>query len=152
MTASEYYVKKLLKEKPTHTKGGVKIEIKDGGNHVVTRTGRAWNRRGYSVYNPCDYPALFGWDTYGKLFDAQKKIIEAVSNGEKIEIVRRRPRPFGLTVEQLHEFNRVCESGEKRIVWHAPKWVAMDRKSYDRLINKANTNDTKIFLDEVPND
>lgn len=73
MTASEYYIKKLLEEKPTHTKGGVAIEIKDGGKHIVTRSGRAWNRKGYSVYNPCDYPTLFGWPLYSELFEVKKK-------------------------------------------------------------------------------
>lgn len=61
-TKSQIYVQRLLKERPQTTKGGAAIEVIDDGWHVITRTGRAWNHKGYSVYVPCDYPVLFGWD------------------------------------------------------------------------------------------
>ncbi len=73
MTATETYRERILRERPTHTKGGTPIEIKPDGSAVITRTGRAWNRRGYSVYVPCDYPALFGWERTGRVGRKAKK-------------------------------------------------------------------------------
>lgn len=42
--------------------GGTPIEIGPDGKHVITRTGRDWYGKGYSIYLPLDYPRLFGWE------------------------------------------------------------------------------------------
>ena len=62
MRKYEQYIQRLLKERPTHTKGGYPVEIGPEGKHVKTHTGRDWYGNGYSLYLPLDYPALFGWD------------------------------------------------------------------------------------------
>lgn len=65
-TKHSQYVERVLRERPTHTKGGTPVEISPDGRTVRTYTGRDFYGRGYSVYVPCDYPALFGWQRTGR--------------------------------------------------------------------------------------
>lgn len=84
-----------------------------------------------------------------KLSKAQQEIVDDIYSGKTIRMVRRPARLQGLTADQIAVFNRVCEDGKKRIQWHAPNWVAMDRKSYDKLVAAANGSNIKIIVDEV---
>lgn len=63
---SETYAERLLRERPTHTKGGTPIEIVQHGSkvYVYTYTGRSRNGMS-SCYCPCDFPQLFGWERIG---------------------------------------------------------------------------------------
>lgn len=61
-TKSSVYRDRLLREMPTHTKGGTPVEIDPSGNYVRTLRNGARNGS-HSVYTLCDYPKLFGWDT-----------------------------------------------------------------------------------------
>ena len=64
ITKHSQYVERVLRERPTHTKGGTPVEIDPSGSYV--RTMRHGARNGSnSVYVPCDYPALFGWARTG---------------------------------------------------------------------------------------
>lgn len=65
--ATDYYVNRLLTELPTHTVGGIPIEIAPDGCSVVTHTGRSKDGVS-SYYIPIDYPRLFGWRTYTEQF------------------------------------------------------------------------------------
>lgn len=60
-TKRDAYVARLLKEMPTHTRSGIRIEIENNGGRVLTFSGRSKNGK-YSVYLPTDYPQLFGWN------------------------------------------------------------------------------------------
>lgn len=53
MTKSQYYIRRLLREKPPTTKGGLKYQIHKKGEYLTTESG--------GTYVPCDYPRLFGW-------------------------------------------------------------------------------------------
>ena len=64
MSKSSQYRDRLLREMPTHTKGGTPIEIDPSGNYVRTLRNGARNGS-HSVYTLCDYPKLFGWDLVG---------------------------------------------------------------------------------------
>lgn len=64
--ASDYYVARLLRERPTATRSGVPIEIIRNGLYVKTMSGRSRNGRD-SHYTPTDYPHLFGWPLYSAL-------------------------------------------------------------------------------------
>lgn len=61
---SSEYRDRLLREMPTHTKGGTPVEIDPSGNYVRTLRNGARNGS-HSVYTLCDYPRLFGWDRVG---------------------------------------------------------------------------------------
>lgn len=61
---SSQYRDRLLREMPTHTKGGTPVEIGPSGNYVRTLRNGARNGS-HSVYTLCDYPKLFGWDPVG---------------------------------------------------------------------------------------
>lgn len=63
-TKSSLYRDRLLREMPTHTKGGIPIEIDPSGNYVRTLRNGARNGS-HSVYTLCDYPNLFGWERVG---------------------------------------------------------------------------------------
>lgn len=95
ITKSELYVARLLAELPTHTKGGTAVEISDNGHTVITRSGRAWNNRSYSVYGPCDYPQLFGWDKE-RIFIVDKDNLEP-SLEERITALEQY---LGVTIER----------------------------------------------------
>ena len=64
MSKHSLYVERLMRELPTHTKGGTPITILKGGQYVETNTSRSRNGMS-SVYVPCDYPKLFGWPLVG---------------------------------------------------------------------------------------
>lgn len=61
MSKSDEYVTRLLRERPTRTRSGIPITIENDGYSVRTWSGRSLNGS-YSVYNPTDYPNLFGWN------------------------------------------------------------------------------------------
>jgi hypothetical protein len=84
-----------------------------------------------------------------RLNKQQQKVVDHIKRGN-LTVERRRPRLHGLTVEQVAVFNATCKDGSKRIEWHAPDWVAMDRKSYEKLVSAANRNSkkTKLIYDE----
>lgn len=63
---AESYTERLLRERPTHTKGGTPITIERhrGRVYVITNTGQSRSGRP-SVYCPGDFPDLFGWKRTG---------------------------------------------------------------------------------------
>jgi hypothetical protein len=61
MGKADMYAARLLRENPKTTRGGVPITIESNGYCVKTYSGRS-NNGCYSVYGPCDYPQLFGWN------------------------------------------------------------------------------------------
>lgn len=84
-----------------------------------------------------------------KLSNRQEDVFNALKDNQELtELtgVYRKCRNQHLTLAQLETFNKHCSSGKKRIQWHAPTWVAMDRKSFDTLITKAYPPNSDILM------
>jgi hypothetical protein len=84
-----------------------------------------------------------------ELTKKQMELLDKITN-DGIRGVYRQSRPVHLTIDQLNLFNKETADGTKRIQWHSPNWVAMDRKSFDRimgLIQKMKTQRV-VFYDE----
>jgi hypothetical protein len=57
---NETYTERLLRERPTHTKGGRPVEIVHSHGKVYVHTASG------SVYVSSDFPQLFGWPRTGR--------------------------------------------------------------------------------------
>lgn len=57
-----------------------------------------------------------------------------------------KPHRNGKTFEAFWRFVQICKAG-KSILFHGPDWVAMDRKSFEKLNEKQDI--TAIFVTQI---